>query len=44
MQKGDAGNSTKNKRLSKYNIKKQLINTLIESEGVEKKELNEKEK
>ena len=42
MQKANAGNSTKNKRLSENKIKKQPIDSLIESERVETKELNEK--
>ena len=42
MRKGDAGNATKNKRLSKIETKKQLIDSLIESENVETEKLNEK--
>ena len=42
LRKGDDGNATKTERLSKNGIKKQLIDSLIESEKVETEKLNEK--
>ena len=42
MRRDGAGNATKTKRLSKYEIKKQMVDSLIESEKLETDELNEK--
>ena len=44
VEKGGADNATKTKRLSKDEIKEQLLNSSIVSEKVETKDLNEQSK